>query len=271
VANDAVGFVLGVFTLTPYHQWRLNHALHHATACNLDRRGHGDIRLLTVGEYVRLNPFRRLCYRVLHNPWFLFGVAPLFHFVVLQRIPYYSRWSWKKSSLEVARGWVRERRGVHATNALIVAVVALAGHALGWSTFLAVQLPAAALAASAGMWLFHVQHAFDGARWTPEAGWDYVSTGTLGSSYYKLPRVLQWLTANIGLHHVHHLDSRIPYYRLPASLVAVPELRDAPALTLRASGRCAWLSLWDERTARLVGFRDLGGSGGAKGVRFGAP
>ena len=256
-ANDATGFLLGVLTLTPYHQWRRNHALHHANVGNLDRRGHGDIRLLTVTEYVRLAPFHRRCYRVLRNPVFLFVVAPIFHFTVLQRFPYYSSWSWKKSHLDDARQWACERRGVHATNALIVATALLIGRALGFGTVLVVHLPAAVLAASAGMWLFHVQHGFEGARWTRQADWDYVSASTLGSSYYKLPRVLQWLTANIGLHHIHHLDSRIPNYRLQASLVEFPELQDVPALTLRASVRCASLSLWDEQEDRFMRFRDV--------------
>jgi acyl-lipid omega-6 desaturase (Delta-12 desaturase) len=257
-ANEAIGFALGILTLTPYHQWRRNHSLHHAAACDLDRRGHGDIRVLTLSEYLGLSPLRRFSYRVFRHPICLFVVAPLFHFAILQRFPYYTSWSWKKSAAEDARGWRVEQRGVHATNAAIAVVMLLAVYFLGFRTLVAVHLPVTWLAGCAGMGLFHVQHTFGEARWVRHADWDYVTASMRGSTYLRLPRALQWITANIGLHHVHHLDSRIPNYRLPQCLVEMPELHAVPTITLVEGLRCVSLSLWDDRSARFVRFRDLG-------------
>ena len=262
IANDVLGFLLGVLTLTPYHQWRRNHALHHAHPCDLDRRGHGDIRLLTTGEYLGLSPLRRAGYRIFRHPCFLFFVAPLWHFVVLQRFPYYSRWSWKRHRRidSADRGtWRRERVSVHATNVLVLGTTLALGQLIGFGTLAIVQLPAAALAATAGVWLFHVQHVFDGARWTRHQSWDPVVASVHGSSYYALPGPLRWITANIGFHHIHHLDSRIPSYHLSRCFADIPELRTSPAVTLRDTRRVASLSLWDEDLARFVPFRDVRG------------
>jgi omega-6 fatty acid desaturase (delta-12 desaturase) len=261
-ANDVLGFLLGVLTLTPYHQWRRNHALHHAHPCDLDRRGHGDIRLLTTGEYRRLSPLRRGLYRVFRHPGFLFFVAPLWHFVVLQRFPYYSSWSWKRHPRVDPADlgtWRREQISVHATNVLVLGTILVLGQLLGFGTLAIVHLPAAALAATAGVWLFHVQHVFDGARWTRHRSWDLVVASVQGSSYYALPGPLRWITANIGFHHIHHLDSRIPSYHLSRCFADVPELQASPVVTLRDTRRVATLSLWDEERARFVTFRDVRG------------
>lgn len=261
-ANDALGVALSVLTLTPFHHWRRNHLLHHASSGDLDRRGHGDIRMLTTGEYLQRSPGQRFWYRMFRNPWFLFFVAPVFHFVVMQRFPYYTAWSWKKAPPvrpDDAQGWKKEQQSVYLTNILVCAMVLVVGLVVGFQRLVAVHLPVAVLASAAGMWLFHVQHCFEGTYWARHAEWDYGRAGMQGSSYYQLPRTLQWLTASIGLHHVHHLDSRIPNYRLQECLDAIPELQGVIPLTLGESVKCATLSLWHEPERRYVRFKDLKG------------
>ena len=259
-ANDALGVALSAVTMTPYHHWRKNHLLHHASSSDLDRRGHGDIRMLTVREYRERSPARRFWYRLFRNPWFLFLVAPVFHFVVMQRFPYYTAWSWKRApgvGRDDREGWKTERRGVYLTNVLVGATMLGVGSLVGFRALVAIHLPVAVLASAAGMWLFHVQHCFEGTYWTRHAEWDYVRAGLQGSSYYRLPRIFQWLTLSIGLHHVHHLDSRIPNYRLQECLDAVPELQRVRPLTLGHSLASLALGLWDERARRYVRFAEL--------------
>ncbi|WP_207217908.1 MULTISPECIES: fatty acid desaturase [Sorangium] len=241
MANEIVGFFLGVLTMTPFQCWRRYHNTHHATSSNLDRRGYGDVRMLTVREYAGLSPRGKFAYRVYRSPLVLFGVGPFLQFVVRQRFAYY-----------VPKDWKIERWSVHATNAAILACAYGMARLVGLAPFLAVQLPVMALAASMGVWLFYVQHQFDGTYWRRRPEWDYVSAGMLGSSYYVLPPVLRWFTASIGLHHIHHLDSKIPNYRLQECLDENPELARAPRLTLWSSLACASLKLWDEDAGRMV-------------------
>ena len=253
-ASNAIGSVIGVFTLTPYDYWRKIHAIHHATSGNLERRGFGDIDTLTVREYLALGRWARLRYRLYRNPLVLFGVGPAFHFIIRHRLP-----------TLVPRSWKRERLSIHATNLALAVTVAAMCVAVGPRSFLLVQLPVTLLASSLGVWLFYVQHQFEDTYWEHEPSWDYVAAGIRGSSYYALPKVLQWLTGNIGLHHIHNLNSRIPNYRLQRAFDENPELQRVTRLTLWQSLRCIFYKLWDEEHGRLVGYgyaRRLRAAGG---------
>jgi omega-6 fatty acid desaturase (delta-12 desaturase) len=243
-ANDWVGRVLGVFTFTPYDYWRNTHAQHHATSGNLDRRGIGDIELLTVREYSALGPWGRLRYRFYRHPLVMFGLGPTYLFVVQHRLPLHNlgknRAAWLSTLF---------------TNVGILTFAGAMIAALGWVLFLKVHAPIIILAASIGVWLFYVQHQFEETFWARPPDWSPQPAALQGSSYYDLPRPLSWLTANIGLHHLHHLSSRIPFYRLPAVLEEWPELKKVHRLTLRESAKCVSLALWDEQSQRLVSFR----------------
>ena len=245
-ANNIVGIFLPVFTMVPYHHWRKNHALHHATAGDLDNRGYGDIVTYTVDEYLKLSPGKRFFYRLYRHPLFLFGVAPLFHFVVQQRIP-----------RAFSRSWKREQVSVYVTNLMLLTVALLLCWLVGFRAFFLIHFPVIAMAATAGVWLFYVQHQFDGTYWQHKEEWDYFNAGMLGSSYYKLPKVLQWFTANIGLHHIHHLDSRIPNYRLQECHDENPIFQKAKELTFFESFSCMSLRLWDEKRGSMISFREL--------------
>lgn len=243
--NDWFGRALGVLTLTPYDHWRRCHAIHHASCGNLDRRGVGDIDTLTVEEYRALSPWGRLVYRAYRHPLVLFGIGPSFVFMLQNRIP----------TGRLTRGimpWI----STQSTNLGIAALAALAIWGLGLGTFLLVHLPVVVVAATIGVWLFYVQHQFETTSWDHADTWNLQDAALHGSSYYRLPPGLRWLTADIGIHHVHHLASRIPFYRLSEVLKDHPELRDIGGLTLLRSFACVRLTLWDERTRRLVSFRD---------------
>lgn len=242
-ANNCLGFCLGILTFTPYYYWRRSHSLHHASSGNLDRRGHGDIHTLTVKEYLALSPSRRFAYRIFRHPVFLFGLAPVLHFVIGQRLIYAE-----------ARTWTKERINVHITSLLIVLFFGGLSFVVGLRALLLIQLPLMAISASAGVWLFFVQHQFHETYWQRQERWNYSAAGGEGSSYYALPRVLQWFTANIGFHHIHHLDSRIPNYRLEECFKEHPCMQNVKVLTLRESFSCASLALWDEESQTLVGF-----------------
>jgi omega-6 fatty acid desaturase (delta-12 desaturase) len=247
LANDWVGRVIGVLTLTPYDHWRRSHAMHHATSGNLDRRGIGDVDTLTVREYRALPWWGRLRYRMYRHPAVMFGIGPAFLFVVLQRLP-----------IGFARGagwqpWV----STMATNVAIAAIVATLIWFMGIRAFLFVHVPIMLLAASIGVWLFYVQHQFEDTFWAEDRDWSLHEAALHGSSHYDLPAVLRWLTANIGMHHVHHLSSRIPYYRLPHVLRDHPELRSVSRLTLLQSFGCVRLTLWDETQRRLISFGEM--------------
>ena len=242
--NDWVGRVIGVVTLTPYDFWRRTHALHHATSGNLDRRGFGDIDTLTVREYRSLSLFGRLRYRLYRHPLVMFGIGPAYLFVLQQRLPVGL----------MGGGWV-PWLSTMSTNLAIAAIVAGLIWLLGVKAFLLVHLPVMLLAASIGVWLFYVQHQFEATTWEDGEHWDRHEAALHGSSHYELPAVLRWFTANIGVHHIHHLSSNIPYYRLATVLRDHPELRGVARLTLWQSFRCVRLVLWDERQRRLVSFR----------------
>jgi acyl-lipid omega-6 desaturase (Delta-12 desaturase) len=243
-ANDVLGFVSGVLTFTPYYHWRGEHALHHKTSGDLDRRGVGDIWTLTVQEYLEASRWKRFAYRLARNPFVLFLVAPLFVFVVLQRIP-----SAKDSG--------RERRSIWWMNLAILAVAATLSWVFGPLRYAILQLTVMAVAGSAGVWLFYVQHQFEDAYWERGDDWDYTSAALEGSSFYKLPRILQWFSGNIGFHHIHHLSPRIPNYNLEACHRSDPLFRDVRAVTLPGSLRASTLRLWDESEKKLVGYSHI--------------
>ncbi|CAA9538716.1 MAG: Beta-carotene ketolase [uncultured Sphingomonadaceae bacterium] len=243
-ANDWVGRAISVLTLTPYDFWRRTHALHHANSGNLDSRGIGDVDTLTVGEYRALPAWRRGLYRLYRNPVVMFGVGPAYQFLLVHRLPI----GLMRSG---AGPWVSAMATNAATLALAGAMICL----VGLGPFLIVQGPITLLAASFGVWLFYVQHQFDGTTWSRDGDWTFHEAALHGSSHYDLPGVLRWFTANIGVHHVHHLSSRIPFYRLPEVLRDRPELRDVGRLTLRQSLAAVRLALWDEEARRLVSFK----------------
>ncbi|GHE00840.1 fatty acid desaturase [Defluviimonas sp. 20V17] len=243
--NDWTGRLLGVLTLTPYDVWRQTHAIHHASTGNLDRRGIGDLPVQTLAEY-RAAPWRkRLAYRIYRNPFFLFGLAPAWLFFVQNRLPVGLMGSGR-------RYWV----SAMATNLAIAALVGAGIYLSQGLHVLFLILPMALVGASAGVWLFYVQHQFEDAHWNREADWQIHDAALHGSSHYVLPPVLKWFSGNIGIHHVHHLYSRIPFYRLTEVLRDHPALDRAQRLTLRESLHCARLHLWDERSRKLLSFAE---------------
>ncbi|MBU1002599.1 MAG: fatty acid desaturase [Proteobacteria bacterium] len=243
-ANRLVGYLTGVLTFTPFESWGRAHLVHHGTYADLDRRGQGDIWTLTVEEYRAAPWYKRLGYRLFRNPLVFLGVGPAYQFLIVNR-------------LYVKGQGAKERRSVNITNALILAMIALGGWTVGWGAYFALQLAVMLMAGVLGVWLFYVQHQFEGGYWARHEQWDPVAAALKGCSYYKLPRVLQWISGNIGLHHVHHLLPRIPNYRLQECYDEVPVLQQVAPLTLRASLKSLWLNLWDEQRERLVSFRSL--------------
>ena len=244
--NDWVGRSIGVLTLTPYDYWRRSHAMHHATSGNLDRRGIGDVDTLTVAEYRARSRWGRLRYRLYRHPAVMFGLGPAYHFMLKSRLP-----------LGFMRSGTRPWLSTMATNLAIGVAAGVMMWSIGFGPFLLVHVPIVLLGAAIGVWLFYVQHQFDRTHWERGESWNVHDAALQGSSHYDLPPVLSWFTANIGVHHVHHLSSRIPYYRLPQVLRDHPELRDLGRLTLRQSLKCVHLALWDEQRRRLVSFREL--------------
>jgi omega-6 fatty acid desaturase (delta-12 desaturase) len=243
-ANTLTGLVSGLLTLTPYLQWRWEHATHHGTSGDLDRRGLGDIWTLTVDEYLQASRWKRLAYRLARNPVILFFIAPLYIFVIHQRIP-------------SAAAPPRERRSVHWMNLAIVAMALALSVALGVKEYVLIQLSITGIAGAAGIWMFYVQHQFEDTYWARGERWNYVEAALRGSSYYRLPRVLQWFTGNIGFHHIHHLNPRIPNYNLQRCHEAEPLFQQVRAMTVLASLRTLSMRLWDEQRQKLVGYREL--------------
>lgn len=244
--NDWVGRVMSVLTLTPYDFWRRTHAIHHAGSGNLDRRGIGDIDMLTVREYLALPRWRRLLYRMYRHPLVLFGIGPMYNFVIKQRLP-----------LGLMRSGWQPWASTMATNVAIAGVAGLLIWLVGVGPFLLVHLPITFIGASAGVWLFYVQHQFEETFWDRGESWNFHVAALHGSSHYDLPHVLRWFTANIGVHHVHHLCSRIPYYRLPQVLRDHPQLAAVGRLTLLDSLKCLRIGLWDEEERRGISFREM--------------
>ena len=245
-ANEWVGRGIGLLTLTPYDYWRRTHAQHHATSGNLDRRGLGVIEMLTVDEYLALSPLKRLGYRLYRHPAVMFGLGPAFVFFIQQRLPV---------GLMKA-GW-RPWASTLSNGAGIVVGLGLLSWLVGPAPILVINAVTMLLAATIGVWLFYVQHQFEGVAWARNGAWDRDDAALHGSSHYDLPTPLRWLTANIGIHHVHHLSSRIPFYRLPDVMKAFPELKGVSRIGLWESFKTVRLALWDEASQRLVSFREL--------------
>jgi len=242
-ANRVVGYITGLLTLTPFERWQRAHAQHHATVGDLDRRGIGDVWTLTVAEYRSASRLQRFFYRVFRNPLVMFGAGPVLVFVFQHR--YCPRH---------ATG--RERFSVHFTNLAAAVLGAAAVAAIGFWNLVYLMVPVGLLGGAAGIWLFYVQHQFEDVYWSRHDTWDPWRAALAGSSYYKLPRVLQWVTGSIGLHHIHHVQPRIPSYALQECQDRVPALQDVPPLTLRGSLRLLRLRLWDEERRRMVGCKD---------------
>lgn len=245
-ARDWVGFCIGVLTLIPYQYWRRTHAHHHAHAGNLDLRGFGDIETITRAEYEARSRGKRLAYRLYRNPLIMLSIGPLFHFVIKHRYPW-----------DIPKSWKDAWASVWWTNLAVVVLSAAVIWAVGLEAFLLVHIPVLMITTSTGVWLFYVQHQFEDTYWHRNEDWNHVESSLQGSSHLVLPRFLQWWTAHIGLHHIHHLSSSIPNYRLPECLAANPELQQATQLRIRDTWRLLTLSLWDEEARRLISFREL--------------
>lgn len=243
-ANHILGTFLGVLTLHPYLQWKHDHSVHHATSSNLAKRGTGDIWILTVDEYISSTFWKRLGYRLYRNPFVLFFLGPIFSMILLNRI---NRKGAKR----------KERLNTYLTNAILLLIAVALSFAIGWKEFLMIQLPIFYLAGMAGLWLFYVQHQFEDSYFEKEEDWNYVKAAVDGSSYYKLPKVLQWITGNIGFHHVHHLSPRVPNYYLEKVHEKTPDLQTVTTITLISSLKALKFRLWDEQNKRFVSFGDI--------------
>lgn len=241
-ANRIVGYITGVLTFTPFDEWKHKHAIHHAGSGNLDKRGVGDIWTMTVAEYAAAPRMKRIGYWLYRNPLVILILGPPFVFFINHRFP---------TRVTGERG----RRSVILTNLGLAAMAVSLGLLIGWKTYLLIQLPVMFMAAVFGVWLFYVQHQYEQPYWEHKENWDPVLAAMEGSSYYKLPKVLQWFSGNIGLHHIHHLRARIPNYHLQACYDAIPALQRVEPLTLFRSLRCIFLNLWDEEKQQLVSFR----------------
>ncbi|MBL0226340.1 MAG: fatty acid desaturase [Geobacteraceae bacterium] len=242
--NRNVGYVLGILTFTAFHDWRRSHSGHHITAGDLDRRGIGDITTMTVEEYLSALPIKRLAYRLYRHPLIMLGIGPLYYFLLRNRYP--------------SPGAKRiDFISVISTNLALAAIVVTASLTIGFRTYLLVQGPVLVMAATLGVWLFYNQHQFEGVYWARHDEWNPWRVAMEGSSYYTLPKVLQWFTGNIGFHHVHHMRPGIPNYRLQECYVSIPELQAVKPLTLRSSMGSLRMNLYDEQQRKMVSFRSL--------------
>ncbi|KHD86217.1 fatty acid desaturase [Heyndrickxia ginsengihumi] len=243
-ANQIIGTISGIITMFPFEKWKRSHAIHHATSNNLDKRGTGDVWVMTVNEYVAASFWGRLGYRLYRNPIVLFGLGPLFLFLISNRIN-------RKGANR------KERFNTYLTNISIVVISLLLCWAIGWKAFLLIQAPILFVAGSLGIWLFYVQHQFEDSYFENENKWDFVKAAVDGSSYYKLPKILQWVTGNIGFHHVHHLAPRIPNYNLEKAHNSTPPLQKATTITLGTSLHSLRFRLFDEENKTFVSFKDI--------------
>ena len=244
-ASDWVGRVLGVVTLTPYDVWKRTHAMHHSASGNLEKRGVGDVHTMTVEEYRAATRFQRVQYRLYRNPIILFGLGPSFIFLLTNRLPF--------GLMKSLKYW----GSAMATNLASFLVLAGIVYFGGWMPLVLIFLPTSIAGATIGLWLFFVQHQFEETHWDNDGDWDLHDAALNGSSHYVMPKPLQWMTANIGIHHVHHLYNRIPFYRLTEVLRDHPVLANAQRLTIRESLSCWKLQLWDERGRQLLSFADM--------------
>lgn len=243
-ANKILGMITGVLTLFPYSQWQHEHNVHHATSSNLDKRGTGDIWVLTVEEYRAASFWGKLQYRLYRNPFVMFGLGPIYQFLLKNR---FNRKDARK----------KERMNTYLTNILIVALISLLCWMLGWESFLLVQGPIFLISGSLGIWLFYVQHTFEDSYFEEDENWEFVKAAVEGSSFYKLPKLLQWLTGNIGYHHVHHLSPRVPNYKLEKAHNSTPPLQNVPTITLATSLSSLKFRLWDENAKKFVSFKEV--------------
>jgi acyl-lipid omega-6 desaturase (Delta-12 desaturase) len=241
LALRILGNLLGVLVFTAYSEWRYSHGIHHSTSGNLDRRGIGDIWTMTLEEYAAASPGKRLLYRIFRNPFVLFGLMPALSFLLQHRFP--SRHSHRSQVLSVL-----------FTDAVLAAIIVAAGFTIGIRTYLLIQVPVMVLGGAVGVWLFFVQHQFDPSYWARSGQWGSMESALQGSSYYKLPRILQWISGNIGFHHVHHLRPRIPNYNLQRCLEETPELQLPDPLFFGKSLQSVHLKVWDEKEKTLLGF-----------------
>jgi acyl-lipid omega-6 desaturase (Delta-12 desaturase) len=245
-ANNLLGIISSVITLTPYHYWRKSHAIHHASMGNLEQRGIGDIYTMTVNEYLQKSKWGRFKYRLYRNPFILFVFIPSILFIVLYRFP-----------VSRSKALKRVQPSIYLTTIAITIVAGLIIWLVGWQSFLLVQLPVTVFASTTGTWLFYIQHQFEDTYWERNNDWDFTISALRGSSFYKLPKVLQWFTGNIGFHHIHHLSPRIPNYSLSKCHEENPQLQKVSVLSVKTSLKSTFLSLWDESQKKLIGFRDL--------------
>lgn len=243
-ANDILGFITGMITFTPYFHWRWEHSVHHATSGHLDKRGMGDIWTMTVQEYLESSRWKRFAYRLSRNPFVLFGLAPVTLFLVLQRFP-------KKDASR------RECFSVYWMNAAIAAMAIGLSLWFGVVPYILIQLTMLLVSGGAGVWMFYVQHQFEDVYWERAENWDYTAAALQGSSFYKLPRVLQWFTGNIGFHHIHHLSPRIPNYNLERCHKAHELFQQVKPITFLPSLKTMTYRLWDEKRKKLIGYREL--------------
>jgi acyl-lipid omega-6 desaturase (Delta-12 desaturase) len=243
-ANEVVGTLLGLLAFTPYHHWRWEHAQHHSTVGDLDNRGIGDLWTMTTKEYLEAPPLKRFGYHIVRNPWFLFGFVPLFLFLVKQRFP-------------APQAKAAERKTLHLTTVAVIVLSCALSYVFGWKEYLIVQLSILTIAASAGSWLFYIQHQYEDTYWCRTNEWDYFTASLKGSSYYKLPRVLQFFSGNIGYHHVHHLNSKIPNYYLEECQEKFRFLDGARTIGLRESFRFGRVALWDEDEKKILTFKEF--------------
>lgn len=244
--NDLTGRLCSAFTLTPYHYWQKSHAIHHANAGNLEHRGIGDIFTMTVNEYLQQSKWGRFKYRLYRNPLVLFVLIPTLLFVVFYRFP-----------TSQAKALKRVRSSIYWINLALVLLIGGMIWLVGLKAFLLVHLPIIIITSSAGTWLFFVQHQFEDTYWANNEVWDYTLAALQGSSYYKLPKILQWFTGNIGFHHIHHLSPKIPNYLLEKCHNAHPMFQQVATLTVRSSLKSIFLSLWDEEQKKLISFSQL--------------
>jgi omega-6 fatty acid desaturase (delta-12 desaturase) len=240
-ARDIIGFITGVITFVPYKHWRHSHAIHHATSSNLDRRGLGDVWTLTVNEYLALSFWRRLEYRLYRNPFIMFTVGPLYQFLIAQRFP-------EKGAKK------KERNSVYLTNLTIAGIIILSSLTIGIKAYIIIQLSVMFFAALGGVWLFYVQHQFEDVYWERNESWDFQAAALQGSSYYQLPAILHWFSGNIGFHHIHHLNSRIPNYYLKNCHRILTQHIEIEPITMLKSFKSLKCRLWDEKNDKLVGF-----------------
>ena len=245
-ANNYLGMFISVFTLTPYHYWRKSHAIHHASAGNLEHRGIGDIYTMTVQEFLKKNKWERFKYRLYRNPLILFLIIPTVLFAFIYRVP-----NFREKALKSVN------KSVYWTSFALALLVSSIIWLIGFKEFLLIQLPITFISSSTGTWLFFIQHQFEDTYWDSNDAWDYAQAALKGSSFYKLPKILQWFTGNIGFHHIHHLSPKIPNYMLEKCHKENPIFQEAKVLTLRTSFRSTFLSLWDESQKKLISFRQL--------------